>query len=153
MKKEEIAAYFGKGIDCGQVTLLALCKELGISEEEAQKLGSALGGGMFNGEQCGAYLAGAIAIGLRYGYSDHMKEEVMGQKKGETMEALSAYRKAFTEAFGGSSCRELLGYKIPEEMQAAVESGRMMSFCPALVEKNIRILRQLFGNRIDENKF
>ena len=66
------------------------------------------------------------------------------------MEALSAYRKAFTEAFGGSSCRELLGYKIPEEMQVAVESGRMMSFCPALVEENIYILKKLFQDMKNE---
>ena len=147
MNEEKIAAYFAEGIDCGQVTLLALCDSLGISEEEAQKLGAALGGGMFNGEQCGAYLAGVIAIGLKYGHSDTMQEEARQKAKANTMAALSEYRAAFEKQFGDTCCEKLLGYKIPEEMTAAKESGRMMSFCPKLVAKNISLLEDLFQRR------
>ena len=147
MKEEKIAAYFAEGIDCGQVTLLALCDSLGISEEEAQKLGAALGGGMFNGEQCGAYLAGVIAIGLKYGHVDTMRTEAMHKAKANTMAALSEYRAAFEKQFGDTCCQKLLGYKIPEEMPEALESGRMMSFCPKLVAENIRILEELFRKR------
>lgn len=144
MNEEKIAAYFAEGIDCGQVTLLALSDSLGISEEEAQKLGAALGAGMFQGEQCGAFLAGVIAIGLKYGHADTMRAEALHKAKAETMAALSAYRTAFEKQFGGTCCEKLLGYKIPEEMPEAIESGRMMSFCPKLVEKNIAILKELF---------
>lgn len=145
---EQIAAYFAKGIDCGQVTLLALSDELGISEETAQKLAAGMGAGMFDGGLCGAYLAGIVAVGLRYGHTEGMDEETFQSAKGDTMLNIIKYKAAFAERFGNTGCHALLGYKIPEEMQQAAESGRMMSFCPQLAADNIALLRELFAGKL-----
>lgn len=143
MTREEITAYFGRGIDCGQVVLLALSEELCIPRSEAMRLGAGLGGGMFDGDCCGAYLAGITAIGLKFGPTEELSEEAFQTAKGRVMSAVAKYRAAFQETFGEFSCQRLLGYKIPEHIKEAVESGRMMSFCPVLTEKTIELLQGL----------
>ena len=143
MTREEITAYFGRGIDCGQVVLLALSEELGISRAEAMRLGAGLGGGMFDGDTCGAYFAGIIAIGLKFGPTEEMDEQDFQLAKGQVMSAVVRFKAAFTEKFGDCNCEKLLGYKIPEQMGEAVSSGRMMSYCPALVEGTIGLLREI----------
>lgn len=143
MTKEEIISCFERGIDCGQVVLLALSENLGITRDEAMRLGAGLGGGMFDGDSCGAYLAGIIAIGLKSGPTEELSGEAFQIAKGKVMSAVVRYRAAFQEAFGSFCCQKLLGYKIPEQMQEAAESGRMMDFCPELTEKTIGILKDI----------
>ena len=144
MTVEEVQAYFAKGIDCGQVVLLALSDQLSISREEAMRLAAGLGGGMFDGDTCGACFAGIIAVGLKYGPTEAMGEDEFQAAKGQTMLAVLKFKAAFRERFGDTGCRKLLGYKIPEEMKDVLESGRMMSFCPQLVSEAIDMLDMLF---------
>ncbi|MDO4264936.1 MAG: C-GCAxxG-C-C family protein [Eubacteriales bacterium] len=145
MTAEEIQVYFAKGIDCGQVVLLALSDQLSISRDEAMRLGAGLGGGMFDGDTCGAYFAGITAVGLKYGPTGTMDEAEFQAAKGQTMLSVLKFKAAFRERFGDTGCRKLLGYKIPEEMNEAIESGRMMSFCPQLVSETIDMLDALFN--------
>lgn len=145
LTQEEIAGYFAKGIDCGQVTLIALSEALGVDRETAQRLSAGFGAGMFDGKICGAYLAGICAIGLKYGHTEEMEDAAREAAKGKTVAAVLSYQHLFEERFGGCVCEKLLGYKLPEEMQAAIESGHMMSYCPKLVQENLALLQEIFA--------
>ena len=55
------------------------------------------------------------------------------------------FKQKFFEKCPSCNCKELLGYDIsdPEGFKAAVETGRMMSFCPKLVKEVMEILDQI----------
>lgn len=142
MTRDEIKTEFMKGYDCSQVVLREFAKELGITEDEANKAAACFGGGMMMGEVCGVVTGALMAIGLKYGHSH--PEKVMEQK--EIMMAKSAaFREKFMERHGTVICRPLLGYDVskPEELNAALESGRMLDYCPMLAEEAITILKEI----------
>ena len=130
MEEKVIAEQFMKGYDCSQVVVSHYAAELGISEELANKVA------------CGAFTGALMVIGLKYGHYDSGKlqtqKEVMMAKSGE-------FRKKFFEKHPTCNCKELVGYDVstPEGIQAAVESGRMMSFCPKLVKDVIEVLDEM----------
>ena len=86
MQIEEIKEEFLKGYDCSQVVLRVFSEELGITEDEANKVAACFGGGMLMGEVCGVVTGALMAIGLKYGHSN--PENLMEQK--EIMMAKSA---------------------------------------------------------------
>ena len=45
-KQEAAQAYFSKGYNCCQAVLVAFQEELGMTEEQAARLGSGMGGGV-----------------------------------------------------------------------------------------------------------
>ena len=55
------------------------------------------------------------------------------------------FKKKYFENRTTCNCKELLGYDVstPEGFQEALESGRMMSFCPELVKEVIGILDEM----------
>ncbi len=142
MEEKVIAGQFAKGYDCSQVVVSHYAEETGISEESANKVAACFGGGMFQADTCGAFTGALMVIGLKYGHYDSEKlseqKEVMMTKSGE-------FKKKFFEKYPSCSCRELLGYDIsdPEGLKEAVETGRMMSFCPKLVKEVIEILDRI----------
>ena len=142
MGREEITAEFMKGYDCSQVVLREFAEELGITEDQANKAAACFGGGMMMGEVCGVVTGALMAIGFKYGHSN--PENVMEQKE-IMMEKSAEFRKRFMEKHGTCICRPLLGYDVskPEELQAALDSGRMLSFCPMLAEEAISMLREV----------
>ncbi len=142
MQIEDIRAEFLKGYDCSQVVLRAFSEELGITEDEANKVAACFGGGMLMGEVCGVITGALMAIGLKYGHSN--PENLMEQK--EIMMAKSTeFREKLMEKHGSLICRPLLGYDVskPEELQEALESGRMLDFCPKLAKDAIDILKEI----------
>ncbi len=142
MTEEKIREEFLRGYDCSQVVLRAYAKELGITEEEANKVAACFGGGMMMGEVCGAVTGALMAIGLKYGHSD--SDNLMKQKE-IMMEKSALFREKFLEKRQKVLCRPLLGYDVskPEELLEALESGRMMDFCPGLVKDAIDILKEI----------
>ena len=44
-----------------------------------------------------------------------------------------------------NSCKELLGYDVslPEQLEEALSSGRMLDFCPKVVESVIEMLEEI----------
>ena len=63
-----------------------VCEELGLTEEQALKLGGCFGGGMCKGEVCGACTGALMALGLKFGQCDiedlEIKIEILdGDKK------------------------------------------------------------------------
>ena len=83
-----------------------------------------------------------MVIGMKYGHYD--ADQLLAQK--DVMMAKSAeFKKKFFEKRKSCNCKELLGYDVskPEGFQEALESGRMMSFCPGMVKDVIGILEEI----------
>lgn len=142
MDTKQIAQDFIKGYDCSQVVLRHFAEKLGISEDEANRVSACFGGGMMLGSVCGAYTGALMAIGLKYGHSN--PEGLMDQKN--IMIAKNAeFKQKFTEEFGTVYCKELIGYDVstPEGLQGALDSGKMIGYCPQLVEKVIKITEEI----------
>ncbi|GFI51566.1 hypothetical protein IMSAGC020_02781 [Lachnospiraceae bacterium] len=142
MEEKVIAELFAKGYDCSQVVVSHYAEELGISEELANKAAACFGGGMFQADTCGAFTGALIVVGLKYGHFDPDKLQA---QKDVLMAKSREFRRKFFELHPTCNCRELVGYDVstPEGIQAAVESGRMMSFCPKLVKEVIEALDEI----------
>lgn len=142
MTEEMIREEFIKGYDCSQVVLRAFANKIGLTEDEANRVSACFGGGMMMGEVCGAVTGALMVLGLKYGHSKQEKlleqKEIMIAKSGE-------FRERFMERYGTVNCRALLGYDVskPEELEEALSSGRMLDFCPRLVNEAIEILNEI----------
>lgn len=142
MTEEMIREEFIKGYDCSQVVLRAFADKLGLTEDEANRVSACFGGGMMMGEVCGAVTGALMVLGLKYGHSKEEnlldQKEIMAAKSGE-------FREKFMEKYGTVNCRALLGYDVskPEELEEALNSGRMLGFCPKPVKDAIDILNEM----------
>ncbi len=132
--KEEIMEKFAAGGQCAQCTLVPWADGLGYDEAELMRMAAAFAGGMFRGDTCGAVVGALIAIGL-----------ACGDDGGLTAEKTAQFQRRFTERFGSTICRELLGYdfSIPGELEKARASGKMLSDCSAFVRGASEILQDL----------
>lgn len=140
--EQKIREEFVKGYDCSQVVLRTFAGELGITEDEANRAAACFGGGMMEGEVCGVVTGALMAIGLKYGHSD--PGNIMEQKE-IMMEKSAKFRERFKEKHKTIICRPMLGYDVSktEELQAALDSGRLLEFCPKLACEAIMILKEI----------
>ena len=70
-KVQQALAYFMGGSNCAQSVFTAFHDQMGLSEEQAMRLSSAMGGGIGGlREVCGAFSGMAMALGMLRGYSD-----------------------------------------------------------------------------------
>ena len=132
--KREVAEQFAAGKHCAQCSLCPWAEELGYDAEELEHLACAFGGGMFRGDTCGAVTGSLMALGLACG-------DAQDRVKAKT----AAFQAAFTERFGSTICRELIGYDLSKsgEFEKAAESGIMMELCPELVCGAVEIMNRL----------
>lgn len=142
MKTKQITEEFMKGYDCSQVVLRHFAEKLGITEDEANRVSACFGGGMMLGSVCGTYTGALMAIGLKYGHSN--PEGLMDQKN-IMMAKTAEFNQRFTQEFGTVVCKELIGYDVstPEGLQGALDSGKMIGYCPGLAEKVINIVEEI----------
>lgn len=143
VKKEYIdlaASSFGEGLHCSQVTFGYAAKKLGFDEATAKKIGAAFGGGMFNGERCGA-LTGAM-MGLSLAYGHYNKETKPNEAK--LQEKRIALEKKFKEAFGSYQCADIIGANIgtPEGMER-FKKENLAKDCPVLTGYVCQLLDEL----------
>lgn len=138
MDKEQVAGLFMRGQDCSQVVISHFADEIGLSDDEANRLASAFGGGSGMGETCGAVIGAMMVIGMKYGHN--------GPDDMEHRDALMAKRaefiKKWKERRGSCMCKELVGDDIstPEGLGRILEAGTMFTLCPELVMDAIDIL-------------
>lgn len=139
MEEKVIQDKFIKGYDCSQVVLAYYAEKLGISEDTANKVAACFGGGMMQADTCGAFTGALMAIGLKYG---HFDEETLMAQKDVMMTKTAEFKKLFFEKFESCNCKDLLGYdvSIPEQLEEALTSGRMLGFCPTVVAAVIESL-------------
>ncbi len=141
MTAQEVLKQFQQGFDCSQVVLMAFAEELGYAPEELARAAAGFGGGMFRGDTCGAVTGALMALGMRFGHAvpgDLDQKEFMTEKVHE-------FQEAFTEEFGTTICRELIGYDFSQEgeFEKADSSGVMVMKCPGFCLKAIEVVQQL----------
>lgn len=140
-KSEKAAELFSKGFNCSQSVFAVFAEKYGLSEELALKIGCGFGGGMRNGEICGAVSGAVMVISLRYGHSDGTDNE------SKTL----CYQKAreFTEAFkakqGSIICRDLLGIDIfvGNGLNIANEKGLFRTTCVDMIKFAVQLLEEM----------
>ncbi len=139
---ETAKKYFEQKFHCSQAVLTAFANDLGLSEEQALKLGGCFGGGMCKGEVCGACTGALMALGLKYGQSDISDIE----SRAKTNELTVKFLDMFKEKNGSYICRELLSCDLstPEGKQYALEHSLFTTLCPKLVESAVIIVKNLF---------
>ena len=135
--------YFEQKYHCSQAVLAAFAEELGLTEEQALKLGGCFGGGMCKGEVCGACTGALMALGLKYGQSDI--EDMESRKK--TNDITVEFLDMFKNENGSYMCKELLGCNLStdEGRQYAIENRLFVEFCPKMVVSATVIAERLLS--------
>ena len=138
---DKAAALFSQRFHCSQAVLAAFAEELGLSEEQALRLGGSFGGGMCKGEVCGACTGALMAIGLKYGQGDTVDPD----KKNAMLAKSAAFGAKFAEKYGSCLCKEVLGYKIPEEMEQIMAENKFDNVCCHLVTDACQICAEILN--------
>ncbi len=118
---------------CAETTFVVLASAYGISDEADPAVAMALNGGLaYSGGPCGAISGAALAVGL-----------LAGQRVADHREAKRAARlitarliDEFTEAYGATDCRSLIGMDLRTEdgHRAFIDSAIWRDRCMAQVE-------------------
>ena len=144
MKHTEIASeLFSKRYYCSQAVLAAFADELGMTKEQALKVGACFGGGMCKAEVCGACTGALMALGLKYGMC------VDGDL--DSKQRANSYTVRFLDEFarlnGSYICRELLGCDIStdEGKAYARANGLYATECPKMIESAVLIAEKLIN--------
>ncbi len=123
MTPEKALAGFGLG--CAQHVFGEFAPQFGIERETALKIAALFGSGMFEGASCGAVVGALMAIGLKYGQGDGPdpdRQDILLQKGAE-------FKKRYAELYGSCVCKEILGHKIPEELEQIEAENKFVTVC------------------------
>lgn len=132
---------FKNGLNCSQAVLVWYAEALGIDRETALKISCGFGGGMLQGDTCGAVTGALMTIGLKYG------QRCEGDKEGK--EKTYAMIKEFSQKFkcrrGTTICRELLKCDIwtEEGRKLANEKELFFKVCPGFISDAIDIVEEI----------
>lgn len=140
---EKATELFGKKFHCSQAVFAAFADELGITEQQALKIGACFGSGMRKGEVCGACTGALMALGLKYGQC--CEEDLDSRLK--TNEVTDRFMAEFKKENGSFICRELLGCDLStgEGIATALEKNLFIEFCPKMVESATRIAEEIIN--------
>ena len=145
--KERALQYFSDKFHCSQAVLAAFAPELGITEEQALRLGACFGSGMRRGEVCGACTGALMVLGLLYGQcdKDDLDSRIRANNVNETM------MNGFAEKSGSYICNELLGCDVRTEegIKYARENNLFTDFCPKMVVNAVDVLEEILSNTGD----
>jgi len=141
--KDKALSLFSQGFHCSQAVLGAFAEELGISDELALSVSGSFGGGMRNGEVCGACTGALMAIGLKYRF---FKADDIGSKE-KNNAVTSEFMRRFKEKNDSFLCRELLGYDLsdPKQQAEAREKCMFTEFCPKMVASAVETAEELMN--------
>ena len=126
--KEKALQYFSDKFHCSQSVLAAFAPELGLTEEQALKLGACFGAGMRKGEVCGACTGALMVLGLMYGQFDKDDLESRMRANKVNVELLNG----FAEKNGSE-----------EGVKEAREKGLFTEFCPKMVACAVDVLEEI----------
>lgn len=134
---------FSQRFHCSQAVLAAFSKDLGITEEQALKLGGCFGGGMCKGEVCGACTGALMALGLKYGQSEI--NDLNSRLKANELTVY--FLEKFCDENGSYICRELLGCDLSTDKgkEYAIKHNLFIEFCPKMVASAVRITENLLN--------
>jgi len=114
-----------------------------MSVDEALKVASTFGGGMWAGERCGCVTGGLMALGMKYGHTKPGDEET----KNALLTKKAGFEKAFSDKNESLICKEILGYDIskPDELQKIMDEGLLQTLCPKLAVSACEILDEMLS--------
>ncbi len=132
---------FSRKFHCSQAVFAAFAEELGITEEQALKIGACFGSGMRKGEVCGACSGALMALGLKYGQANEQDLE----SRFKTNEVTDRFLDEFKRENGSYLCNDLLGCDIKTEagIKEALEKKLFTEFCPKMVESATKITEKI----------
>lgn len=146
MKIEKVSEEFAvecfkQGIDCSQIVLGYAADKVGLDSDEALRVSSPFGGGMWAGRTCGCVVGALMALGMKYGYSepgDTEQKNILLAKKAE-------FEQKFAEENKSLVCKEILGYDLskPEEMAQIMEKNLLFTVCPKVVCSACKIVDEI----------
>ncbi|WP_405268449.1 C-GCAxxG-C-C family protein [Methanobrevibacter sp.] len=127
---EKAVQLFENGYVCSQAVFATFSQDLGLSEEQALKIGACFGSGMRKGEVCGACTGALMALGLKY-----------GESKAKSNEVCEKFLDEFEKENGSYICRDLLNCDIRTEegVKYALDNNLFKEFCPKMVESATKI--------------
>ena len=139
MTPEKALAGFGLG--CAQHVFGEFAPQFGIDRETALKMTALFGSGMFEGASCGAVVGALLAIGLKYGQGDDPDPG----KKDLLMQKLAEFKARFAEKYGGCVCKEILGHKIPEELEQIEAENKFVTICSNAISDACKICTDILN--------
>ena len=139
--KEKALDYFGRRFHCSQSVLAAFADKCGLTEEQALKLGGCFGGGMRNGEVCGACTGALMVLGMLYGHTDENDLESRDHANKVTIEMMNRFR----EKTGSYLCRDILKCNLatPEGTACARKNDLFTKVCPNAISAAVEILEDI----------
>jgi len=141
IRTEAAKDIFSRGFNCSQAVFGVFCEELGLEQELAYKIATSFGGGLRQGEVCGAVTGALMAIGLKCGH------HIEGDKdtKLEGYQLTQDFIDRFKEKHQTIICKELLGYSVadPREYQTIKDKKLFKTICPELIADAVEILQDM----------
>lgn len=105
VKAQQARDLFLQGCNCAQAVFTAYAGEMGLSEDEALRIASGMGGGMGGLRfTCGAVSAMALILGALQGYDD--PADTVGKK--QLYARIQALHARFADEYQNSNCADLL---------------------------------------------
>jgi len=140
-KLENASLLFNQGFNCSQAVFSVFCEELGLNREVALKISSGFGGGMCQGEICGAVTGAAMVLSLKYGQSKVGDKE----SKEKTYEIIKEFSERFKDVNRSIICKELLNFDLSKEnaRTLAREKGLFTTICPKMIRDTVIILEEI----------
>lgn len=140
---ERAVELFGQRFMCSQAVFAAFAEELGVSEDQALKIGGCFGAGMMKAEVCGACTGALMALGAKYGHC----EAADMQSRANAGAKAEQFLDEFKRRKGSYICRDLLGcdISIPRNRVWAREKGLFTSICPEMVRAAAEIVTEMLA--------
>lgn len=134
---------FKSKFHCSQAVFAAFSEELGLSQEQALKIGSCFGSGMRKGEVCGACTGALMVLGLKYGH--YKVGDIKSKLKVD--EVTDKFLDTFKLENESYLCNDLLKCDIStkEGIDYALENNLFTEFCPKMVESAVIITENILN--------
>ncbi len=133
--------YFSDKFHCSQAVLAAFADELGITDEQALKLGACFGSGMRKGEVCGACTGALMVLGLKYGH--YIKGDTESKQRADRVN--DRFLEEFAKRNGSYICNDLLGCDVRtmDGVNYALENRLFTEFCPKMVRSAVEVVEDI----------
>lgn len=140
-KVMEAKELFAQGFNCAQAVSAVFAKEYGLEQSKVLMMATGFGGGMRQGEVCGAVSGAIMVIGFKYGFNNSTDKEKKDLCYGKTVEFMEAFKAKNNSII----CKKLLGYDISCEqgMKDAKNKNLFTTTCVDMITDAVMILEKL----------
>lgn len=131
-KLQQAKELFENQFNCSQSVFTPFAEELGLSKEMALRISSGFGGGLRNGEVCGAISGAIMALGLKVGYYNN--DDLNNKERANQI--TSYLMDKFYEKYGTVRCKDILGCadKTMDEWREVKATPEANETCFELIE-------------------